>query len=188
MRENEGSNLSRCVLLVGVAGAVPSNLAGALDRRGLEIAIARQPPEVMSELADGGVSSVVVVEASQQERVDELVDAVTTYYPQTRCWGYTSREHGGSIRLDPLSHVSPRSGRVANGQGVVSSPQEEAAPQAHVKSAGQRLRSLVVKAELKPSTDDGPLVTEEELAMLLGPDSVDLDTPMSGEEGGLAGG
>lgn len=178
--------MSRCVLLVGVAGAVPSSLAGALDRRGLEIAIARQPPEVMTELAEGGVSSLVVVEASQQERVDELVDAVTTYYPQTRCWGYTSREQGGSIRLDPLSHVSPRSGVVSDGQGMVSSPRDGSA-HAHVKGAGQRLRSLVVKADLRHDAGDGPLVTEEELAMLLGPDSVDLDT-MSGEEGGLAGG
>ncbi|MEO0514681.1 MAG: hypothetical protein AAF086_05230 [Planctomycetota bacterium] len=223
----------RCVLLVGESGAVPSSLVGALDRRGLDIIIVRQAPQVMLELAPPGSSrpqsravdtsdeeacpskdrppsaasaglSVVIVEPQQQPRIDELQDAIAAYYPAVRCWQYHAHGPDGGPSLD-LLHAADFSSAAANdpeaeaSQASGKSPGPTATPPnfvdtgdsdphtsgkenpadprdtARVKGASQRLRSLVVKVDDPQPYDDGPLVSEEELAMLLGSEPSDAD-------------
>lgn len=229
----------RCVLLVGESGAVPSSLVGALDRRGLEITIVRQPPQVMVELApaaepspptadhvsahhaadppnagrpdpaaasaasaapDPGLS-LVVVEPQQQPRLDELRDALAAYYPAVRCWQYRARDPEGQPSLEALrgaasetaSGAATATATARNTPAPPNPAESTAHPQdfvdtrdsnphtsssdsadprdtARVKGSSQRLRSLVVKIDEPRPYDDGPLVSEEELAMLLGPD------------------
>lgn len=239
----------RCVLLVGESSAVPSSLVGALDRRGLEIVIVRQPPQVMLELAPGNMNStrgnlnsppgnlnsapgsdpagaeaspsitanpaadppapdaqpdddhppapslsVVVVEPQQQPRIGELRAAVAAYYPAVRCWQYHAHGPEGHASLESLEpspqHLSPAAettGAASPASGMTRrqdfvdvdvprahtsehDPPSPAGDTARVKGASQRLRSLVVQIDDPQPVDDGPLVSEEELAMLLGPD------------------
>ncbi|MEM9418676.1 MAG: hypothetical protein AAGA25_06405 [Planctomycetota bacterium] len=198
----------RCVLLVGESSAVPSSLVGALDRRGLDIVIVRQPPRVMLELASKPESqdtprddpaasspdlSVVVVEPQQQPRVGELRAAIAAYYPAVRCWQYQAHGPEGRPLLDSLespadlSAESPAEPPQTFDRTVTISTQDfvdSAADRNHnsehappnptepglVKGARQRLRSLVVQVDDPQPQDHGPLVSEEELAMLLGPD------------------
>ncbi len=229
----------RCVLLVGESGAVPSSLVAALDRRGLQITIVRQPPQVMLELAPPGTTprygrtpknevqaagestrpsepeqvapasasaglSVVVVEPQQQPRMDELHDAIASYYPAVRCWQYHAHGPEGRPSLDTLNPAyfsNPAADRresrylhdLRENPSPPASPPNfvdtgDSAPHtsgtdlpadprdtARVKGASHRLRSLVVKVDDPQPYDDGPLVSEEELAMLLGPPP--RDTP-----------
>jgi len=216
----------RCVLLIGESGAVPSSLVGALDRRGLEIVIVRQPPQVMAELAlvvagtrhpatpdaaaaqeaDAGRQtsaapgdpapglSLVIVEPQQQPRLEELRDALAAYYPAVRCWQYLAhgpedRPRLEALTLDNLHHrtADPREPASTTPSTPAIPPQDfvdtgESKPHtsntdpayprdtARVKGSSQRLRSLVVQIDEPRPPDDGPLVSEEELAMLLGPD------------------
>jgi hypothetical protein len=153
------------VLWIAESGAVPSSLVGALTRRGMQIVIAREAPRVMLELAAAGSDdaeagdagpvgvSVVFVEPEGRPRIDEMRYALATYFPAVRCWQYQSSGSDGRPRLEAFDL-----------------PEAEASPIAHVKTAEHRLRSVVVRAEPRPGPDTGPLVSEEELAMLLGDD------------------
>lgn len=268
----------RCVVLVGEADAVPASLVGALDRRGLDIVIVRQPPRVMAELAEASPSgsggekgrdtdanpglseaevsggdrreadadappdsppatsdsppapprlSIVIVEPQQQPRIGELRQAVASYYPTVRCWQYqahgpegharldayptpdlapgtypgtypgTSPEtaeepdhivevtlpHPGQDLLDPTQDVGHTSNKPADTPKApdhdgrsVENPDPEASSQ-RVEASRQALRSLVTQVPPPRHPDDGPLVTEQELAMLLGPAPVPGNNP-----------
>ncbi len=187
------------MLLVGENGAVPSSLVAALGRRGLEVVIARQPAEVVLELAQtvrGEASraspqprppspaSLVVVEPDQQVRVDELRAAVATYFPTTRCWRYDPRGMDGHAALTIFEDL-PLDDDPDDFDGFEvdarQQPPAEAESPAYVRSAGHRLRSILVHAD--PSQRDGydPLVSEEELAMLLGTDPPAAATDRPGE-------
>ncbi|MEM9915245.1 MAG: hypothetical protein AAF911_09800 [Planctomycetota bacterium] len=123
--------------------------------------------------------SIVVVEPQQQPRIGELREAVAAYYPAVRCWQYHARGPEGHASLEALE---PAVSSASAGQDFVdasdSKPhtleEQETPPPAgetaRVKGANQRLRSLVVQVDDPRPSNDGPLVSEEELAMLLGPD------------------
>ncbi|MEM9881487.1 MAG: hypothetical protein AAF800_01045 [Planctomycetota bacterium] len=163
----------RCVLLVGEAGAVPSSLVAALDRRGMDIRIVRQPPAVMLELADRPAESqpangdpqaavpcpdrsLVVVEPQHQPRADELRSTLASYHPTVRVWAYHAHGPDGGASLEPYDPPP--------------APDPDDPPaRPVVKGANQRLRSLVVRVDAEPPADPGPLISEDELAMLLGP-------------------
>ncbi|MEM1108369.1 MAG: hypothetical protein AAGH99_06730 [Planctomycetota bacterium] len=193
------------MLLVGESGAVPSSLVGALDRRGLEVVIVRQPPQVMLELASAqdreaaghlnqnealsdlsapkasidrsSEASVVVVEPQLQPRVGELRAAIDAYYPAVRCWQYHAHGPEGRATLEDLApaeeNMASREQDLvdAAGSDPHTSPSQPNAPAddaGRVKGASERLRSLVVQVDDPRPPDDGPVVSEEELAMLLG--------------------
>ncbi|MEM6459944.1 MAG: hypothetical protein AAF710_11210 [Planctomycetota bacterium] len=176
----ESAPVPRCVLLVGEAEAVPSSLVAALDRRGMDIRIVRQPPAVMLEMADhppeyapdhpperrpanGNAAdptpcpdrSLVVVEPQHQPRAGELRRALAAYHPTVRVWAYHAHGPDGGASLEPFP-AGPET------------PAEPAEPP-RVKGANQRLRSLVVRVDAEPTPDPGTLISEDELAMLLGP-------------------
>ena len=118
------------MLWVGVGGAVPSNLVAALDRRGMEVLILREPAEVMVELAEaakhntlatdddprpvgeqrdaepaqGWGGSLIMVEPRQQPQAAELCAAVRAYHPAVRCWKYEAHGSGGGPLLAAMSH------------------------------------------------------------------------------------
>lgn len=174
---------ARCLLLVGEAGAVPSSLVSALNRRGLETVILREAPEVMVELAAEQHArrretnsaadlqnplSLVIVEPEQQLHIDELRQAIDTYHPGTRCWRYAAHGRPGQASLQAFDAVSAADhARVPTHASTDARPDKNAAePTGFVRSADQRLRSVVVRLGGVETT---PLVSEEELAMLLGP-------------------
>lgn len=204
---------------------MPSSLVGALDRRGMDIDIVRQPPRVMLQLAQhpapeqfvptpgnqpepgnerGDESSapaaesaplgisVVIVEPPQQHHIPELRHALATYYPRVRCYRYDAHGPTGQPRLeafdlpsDPVSSELAGSSETPGGAQNPAAASDNASPQ--IKGAGQRLRSVIVKAPAdRPAAHDEPLVSEEELTMLLGSD-LPFETPHPPTDAGPEG-
>ena len=180
---------ARCVLLVG-GGAVPSNLVAALGQRGITAVIARAAPEVMAELAGGGVASVVVVEPDRQDRADELHAAAAVYHPGVRFWTYAPQAPGREATLsvfaagsqEPKSHeTDENAGPEENpwyppaygGQDAPTpanpEPDSKAGPPPNADPA--MLPRTGPHRPADTADDDQALVTEQELAMLLGTDS-----------------
>ena len=167
--DNHAQAKSRCLLLVGEAEAVPSGLVAALGRRGLEVVIMRHPPEVMIELAEtrGGngrprAASVVIVEPAVQPRVDELRRALRSYHSHAKCWSYEAQGGGGRLEAFDWRDERPEESDLT-GQEVLSQ-----ADLPTIKGSGKRLRSLIVKVDANSTPSNGPVVSEEELSMLLG--------------------
>ncbi len=161
---------ARCMLLVGT-GAVPSNLVAALDQRGITVGITRTAPEVMAELAGGQVASVVVVEPERQARAQELYDAARAYHPQVRFWAYAPQAPG---REATLSDFADNSGQTLEKAGSAANPcYSPAYQESHTCSnvTGESSSDIGLRPPADTTDDDPSLVTEQELAMLLGPDS-----------------
>lgn len=161
---------ARCILLAESSAAVPVELLTGLTRRGMAVVVVSDEPAVMVQLARGGAAALVVADANRVPRLPELAQAIRDYYPRTGCWEYTRR--GGSSRLVRLD--SPQDAEVMPGNGSkkpVSNPDtpvQAVAEDDHTTGPRtDRLRSLVV--HLPPPTEvNEPLISSEELAMLLG--------------------
>ncbi len=183
----------QCVLLVG-GGAVPSSLVAALGQRGIGATIARAAPEVMAALAQGEVSSVVVVEPDRQDRAGELRDAAVTYHPAVRFWSYTPQAPGREARLavfpstpEETGKEAPNSGRETN--RCYSSPYRGADHATATPAGPSDSKTAPPLGAIPPLTappypgglDDDPLlVTELELAMLLETDTTTPPGPTPG--------
>lgn len=179
---------ARCVLLVG-GGAVPSNLVAALGQRGIAVTLARAAPEVMAELAGGGVASVVVVEPERQDRAAELHVAAGVYHPAVRFWAYAPQAPGREATLSVFAvrpgkpdenagsetnpWYPPTYGEQEATSAATREPDSDAGPRPDAEPAlFARTGSNRPAAEsVECADDDQTLVTEQELAMLLGTDS-----------------
>jgi hypothetical protein len=164
-RSQEGSDDSipagelRCVVLMPPGTSVPAMLLTGLSRRGASVTVVTQGPRVMVELLAQPTASVIAVEPQQQPRLEELAAAVHRYYPKTAVWQF--RVSKGQPQLSPYIGDSP--GRMAAEDPAVAAATE--------LKRGRRPPAV--------AQDEGPLITGEELAMLLGPGP--------GEQGGATG-
>ena len=191
----DGAERPVCVLWVGEAGAVPSSLVVILRDQGLEVVVAREAPEVMMELGEAsgaragraGDATVVMVEPTGRPRAGELLRAIERYHPDVVCWRYEAVVDGAGPQLLPMDPASVGGPRDASGLEPA-----ERGPNARVKGARRRLRSLVVRVDGSAGGVMGdnaaagaaaPLVSEAELAMLLRPVRDETD----GRERGLQG-
>jgi len=197
---SETESDAQCVLLVG-GGAVPSNLVAALGQRGINVAIARAEPEVMAELAGGGVTSVVVVEPDRQNRARELHAAADIYHPEVRFWSYTPQAPGQEATLSVFaaeaaetyensgSNPNPWYPRTYGEQEAASTvktePDSKTGPQLDTDPviAGPYDRPGPNRPP-EDAPDEHALVTEQELAMLLGTDSTPPPGTVAGQVAG----
>lgn len=170
---------TRCVVLVGSAGSAPADLLSGLSRRGVSTTVVVEPAGVMVELAKENNGILVVVDPDNQPWLDDLIQAVRHYHPRTVRWCYRRPHPSGQAQLLPLTDRT----HTGNGQNhptpaPVSEPDVSAhytlpnprSPLGRVQSQvpRERMRSLVVKVQ-GPTEVGEPLISEEELAMLLGP-------------------
>ena len=149
----------------------------------------------MVELGQQRAGMLIVVDPSEQPVLLDLIEAVNRYHPRTVCWVYESNHASGKPQLVPFRNrtrpepVKPQSAF----EGVVSSPApsiDSSSPFVRVQSQvpPERVRSLIVKVQ-GPAEVGEPLISEEELAMLLGPVPEEAeestDTGGAGEQGGV---
>ena len=155
--------LTRCVILTGAPGRRPDRLVEGLERRRLRVLLVEDAPQVMVALAEAGNQALIVNEPDRHHRLAELLGAVQQYYPQTLCWQYEADGQG----LVPLEKTA----------GDVADPAPASAGQ--VGAGLTRRRPSLLRADLPLAlSTHAPTaeLTQEELEMLLGPDS-DSDAP-----------
>ncbi len=171
---------TRCVVLICPGGMAPVDLLGGLSKRGVGTQVVADPADVMIELARQTTGALVVVDPVQQSGLVDLIEAVKAYHPKTVRWGYQSAHPTGKAQLQPLNGRpagditghGPRSASVPfepskeSTDAALTSPSPLARVHAQVPS--DRVRSLIVKVQ-GPAEVGEPLISEEELAMLLGP-------------------
>lgn len=147
----------RCLVALpdraGDPAAPPALLAG-LIRRNAQVRVARGAPWVMLELASEPIDALVVVDPEHLAGLDDLVAAVAGYFPSIVCWRF-DESGGGEGRLSELT--------------------------ADPGAARQRVAPLLVQVD-EPAGPPSPLVTHEELSMLLGQEDPEA------ENTGMAGG
>jgi len=143
----------RCVLVLpDEQTPPPPSLVAGLERRGLRVEQAAGPERAMVELGRRPAAAVVVVEPIRIRGGEHLLDAVHDYHPSVVCW-----------RFEPNGSGSGRLASFAEGQHP---------PGPAPRPSG--IERLVHRVD-RPDDDTSPLITEEELAMLLGemPDDAD---------------
>lgn len=170
---------TRCVVLVDAAGAAPADLLSGLSQRGVSTVVVAEPAEAMVELNKQTSGILVVVDPESRPWLDDLVQAVRQYHPRTVRWGYRAQHPSGQAQLQPLADPSQTSA-AQDKQTPVTDQDPDASlhftlpnprsPLGRVQSQvpRERMRSLVVKVQ-GPAEVGEPLISEEELAMLLGP-------------------
>ncbi|GAB4196100.1 MAG: hypothetical protein Kow00105_10270 [Phycisphaeraceae bacterium] len=167
---------TRCVVLAGSGVSAPGDLLEGLSSRGVGVVVVSEPAYVMLELAKRHTGAVIVIEPGRQPWLEPLDQALRHYHPKTVRWCYLKPHNGQSarlLRLDAFMSSSPPFGRSGNG----SRDDALAFPRAHPRSPlsraqsqipRERMRSLLVKVPGQSGTTE-PLISEEELSMLLGP-------------------
>lgn len=171
------SACTRCVVMVGPGGAAPTDLLGGLSRRGVGVLVVAEPAGVMVELARQRTGVLIVIEPEQQPGLADLIEAVKVYHPRTVRWGYQSAHPTGKAQLQPLNGRSVGEATGLNPQPVPLPGEPAQADRVTTRSPlgciqarvpSERVRSLIVKVQ-GPAKVGEPLISEEELAMLLGP-------------------
>ncbi len=92
----------RCVVLSPQGGALLGLLLPALTGRWRAVAVIADEPGVMEELADGGVTTLVVVEPGHWAHLAQLTDAVEHYYPTIACLAYQVEPDNEAPRIVSL--------------------------------------------------------------------------------------
>ncbi len=162
-RESRGG--AQCIVLCDPARE-PHELIAALRKRGVAATVVGHPMQVMLELARHPARVIVVDQPRQLPRLGELVDALDTYYPQVARWGYRHASNG-STKLERLEGaLTPKEPSAATdvaGDSREPTPAERAAMKLRLmdEEPGQALDEA-------PDTG-GPLITRDELEMLLTP-------------------
>ena len=159
----------RCVVLLGSDGAVPSWLVRGLDQHGADSVLANGPAAVMVELARAQTHAVVFDRPQGKRQLDELLAAIDTYYPQVVCW---SHEAGTADHRPRLHRLSPPKST----SSVIASVVDQCTPK-EVATAPPESSTAECDREA-----DAALLTQEELAMLLGPAEARLANETPGEE------
>ncbi len=157
----ERSDAVEVIVLTHSSAPVPTRLMQALQRRASAVRLVTDAPAVMVELALTGRSVLIVNQAHRFASLDRLLAAVAHYFPDTDCWQF--QEQVGESRGRPQLTRLTR-----DAEGASLDAEDEAADASGVKRDGGSPDQADADEH-----DTEPLLTAEELAMLLG----DPDTP-----------
>jgi|GEM_PF-6471520 len=142
-----------CLVIADRKGRVPAALLNALQARSTSARIAASLPAAMVELAKVSAQFIIVVDPLMHpsaSRQLEFIHAVHAQHPGTAIWGFT--QQNGHPVLQPLDRILGPDGQIC------------------------RWRSLMVATSEQPQSPlKQPLVSEQELAMLLSIDHNEAD-------------
>lgn len=149
-----GDGRARCLLWLPAGYAAPAMLLDGLRARDVVVRQAGDAPTVMVELAGGGYKTLVVVEPELLRRPQRVVDAVARYHPGTDVWRFNGE---GKPVLRPWSE-QPASPAAATAEVAETTEPREPRPSDGVPPP---------EAPLETGVAEPPLLSDEELAMLL---------------------
>jgi hypothetical protein len=152
-----------CLLIAPAGCDVPSDLLDGLRSRQVRVRQKSDAPAVMADLAMGPSRILIIVEPAAVRDADTLVAAVRRYHPGVTVWQY-------AMQLDPPLQPWP-------GKPAAVFTRDEAPPLRSDPPTPQDSPAAVFAdyADDEQNLEDidqpeSPLLTEEELAMLLGDD------------------
>ena len=166
----------RCVVLSRPGRPAPAALSHGLEKRGAVVTVVEDAATALAEVLTGPAQVLVVDEPGDQPQWDELYDAVRKYRPVTRCWSYRARGARGGAELAPVN------GHAGNGATSSERGEGEAKPQAWAGMPGTEAAAANGEGDGAAAVGFGggdadvdrwevaPLLTQDELAMLLGPE------------------
>lgn len=161
---------TRCVVLVGRLNRPPDALLDGLEKRGASVRVVNDPPSAMVEMARGA-RVIVVNEPHTVRRLPELMAAIKRYYPRAKCWCFDQNTVGApALRPIDCYDGKPRSAVESILPPLTPAPAATLPPTAPRRSTpaattrGNGSGLLLIKPP-----EEGPLITAEELAMLLEP-------------------
>lgn len=170
----------RCVVVLPRGAGVeraPASLLAGLSQRRLDVVIAPDAPTAMVELARRPTAAVVVVEPQHLPQVGELIRAVRAYYPNVVCWRYEQQEAGpGRLSAINGTYDEPTDGwsQAASASGPMEpgkfDPVEDEELERVLGRTRQRIDPLLTRIKRPDRASSSPLISEQELAMLLGED------------------
>lgn len=121
-----------------------------MSRRGFQMSVAADAPSALLEAIETQATALLVVEPAHQPQGAELIDTVRCYFPRLALWQVTDH-HGqpqlNAIQGDPLKAAEPA---------------ESTKPDNASKPLPTNPPRLFAEGE------PGPIVTKDELAMLIG--------------------
>lgn len=174
-----------CVVLLSRGQARPESFIKDLTQRGAQARVVDDPAYVMVELARlQGQASVVVTEPKQTRRLPQLLTAVRRYYPQVSCWSYETVNGHGQTKLELLQKQIPSHDSGLDPHFVEAAQQNDrdsSQPGNGHQSEGPTLtkekhtdrglhdKNLSRADDANSDALPEPVVTPEELAMLMGP-------------------
>lgn len=128
-----------------------------------EPSIVRDAPAVMVDLARGA-TALIISKPHQCQFLDRLLAAVHRFYPQVLCWRYDPTATDGRPRLCPMTQSL---------QADVKSTVDHDEPDPSLPSGDLTMSQGVPFDSSQTHTTDeespDPLISAEELRMLLGP-------------------
>jgi len=171
----------RAVLLC--AGAQPpARLLRGLDQRAIATVDAANVYDVMVRFAKHQPGLVIIEEPQNHDaaKLDRLTAALQRYYPNVIFWQYRESDGSGLTRyVEPVEQVEPVEPTTKSPTDVLQQKHDAAGKQPFT---GPKIEPQAAQ----PRTDQGssidtPLLTQEELNMLLGTDD-DLDSTSNRQE------
>lgn len=151
----------RCVILSGRGLVLPARLVEGLSQRGLRVTVVADAPSVMLELANGcGV--LIIHEPTMVRHLDELLGAVHRYYKGVACWRFDSLPTGQSS----LARINGRNPG-AGGELAAAKPMIPRSETVEARPVGTHATGS--SRPLADATGKPPLISREELEMLLAP-------------------
>lgn len=161
---------ARCVILSRRGLTLPTRLMEGLSQRGARLNVVADASSVMVELARGG-NVLIIHEPSTVRHLSELLSAIHRYYSGVPCWRFDSLATGQST----LARINGRS-HGADASNAPAAAKPASPPQARAASVSTPVTPVPRPAATKPAADATgrpPLITREELDMLLAPDPED---------------
>ena len=185
---------AHCLMLVPRGYDAPLDLLDGLRQRRVPVRELHDAPAVMAELAlcAGGGRLVVIIEPDALRHADALARAIMAYHPRVPVWSYRHRQRPALQAWPQIESTVTAAGPTPQASVVDESPAPEAAAPAQAKFPEAE---SIVEPSAEPATepvpepapepapdteahtdasaeppedDDGPLLTDEELSMLLG--------------------
>lgn len=165
-----GGHKARCLLLVPRGHDAPPDLIDGLNRRKVALREVRDAPAVMVALAEQRKRRpkvVVIVHPQAQSSAEPLVSAIRKYHHEVAIWRY-DLEGDPSLRAwpdEPQPQPSVKTEELRSTSAEPSQPGPE---------PSEFEPGIEQPAEAEPIDDiEPPLLSDEELAMLLGDDDAD---------------
>lgn len=145
------------------------------------VIVASDAAAAIVDIAQSQASTLIIQDPAAQPALADLLAAVRRHFPTLACWQY-QRQGNGRPELSRLELPKVMPPSMATAPPIASAASDGAhqppvlgrvgpqpAPTNGRHAVSRRLEPVLVRVPQEPDLKNEPLISEEELAMLLGP-------------------